>query len=212
MLYRFQICSTYVYPFAYAFLPLFALHFNALSSLIRWRYAIHPHTHPHTYIHIRMEPQSNSNPNCSSSIFSNRLVSISRFLLNLPPPLAPRFPDRANWFLGRGSLHYAGTYVFKFHSCVAFFVFPFFCATLLHLPSLIYACLMCVRGGGTGRSRGEGGCQVATCRATALSFDLGFAFFTRCGPLTDERIDGGGGEGEEGKRQAQNLGLGFHFC
>lgn len=61
-----------------------------------------------------------------------------------------------------------------------------------------------------GRGRGEGGCQVATCRATALSFDLGFAFFTRCGPLTDERIDGGGEE--EGKRQAQNLGLGFHFC
>lgn len=97
----------------------------------------HTHIHPHTHIHIRMEPQSNSNPNCSS-IFSNRLVSISRFLLNLPPPLAPRslFPpptglsrgttDRANWFLGRGSLHYAGTYVFKFHSCVAFFVFPFF--------------------------------------------------------------------------------------
>lgn len=70
-------------------------------------------------------------------------------------------------------------------------------------------------GEGTGRGRGEGGCQVATCRATALSFDLGFAFFTRCGPLTDERIDrgrGGGGEEGEGKRQAQHLGLGFHFC
>lgn len=35
------------------------------------------------------------------------------------------------------------------------------------------------------RKRGDQGCQVATCRATALSFDLGFAFFTRCGPLTD---------------------------
>lgn len=110
----------------------------------------HTHTqiHPHTHIHIRMEPQSNSNPNCSS-IFSNRLVSISRFLLNLPPPLAPRSllppptglsrgtTDRANWFLGRGSLHYAGTYVFKFHSCVAFFVFPFLCysppSTITHI-------------------------------------------------------------------------------
>lgn len=68
-------------------------------------------------------------------------------------------------------------------------------------------------GEGAGRGRGEGGCQVATCRATALSFDLGFAFFTRCGPLTDERIDGGGGGEEgEGRRQAQHLGLGFHFC
>lgn len=62
---------------------------------------------------------------------------------------------------------------------------------------------MCVRGNGAGRGRGEGGCQVATCRATALSFDLGFAFFTRCGPLTDERIDGGGGGagGEGGSRK-----------
>lgn len=138
VLYRFQICSTYVYPFAYAFLPLFALHFNALSSLNRCRYAIHTHTHSHAHTHTLMEPQSNSNSNCCS-IFSNTLVSISRFLLNLPPHLPParaHYPlplpspllsgsttDRANWFHVRGSLHYAGTYVFKFHSCVAFFLF-----------------------------------------------------------------------------------------
>lgn len=181
----------------------------------------HTHTRTHTYIYAWSHNPTQT-PIAAAAFFpTDSCLSRGFYWIYLPHlPHAFLFPpptglsrgttDRANWFLGRGSLHYAGTYVFKFHSCVAFFVFPFFCATLLHLPSLIYACLMCVRGGGAGWGRGEGGCQVATCRATALSFDLGFAFFTRCGPLTDERIDGGGEE--EGKRQAQNLGLGFHFC
>lgn len=57
-------------------------------------------------------------------------------------------------------------------------------AALLHLlPSLIYACLL--EEEEEEAQEGDQGCQVATCRATALSFDLGFAFFTRCGPLTD---------------------------
>lgn len=87
VLHRFQICSTYVYPFAYAFLPLFALHFNALSSLNRWRYTVHSHTPAHTRFHPHT-PTWSHNPTqtpIAAAFFSSQLVSISRFLLNLPP-------------------------------------------------------------------------------------------------------------------------------
>lgn len=133
----------------------------------------HTHTRTHTYEYIYAWSHNPTQTPIAAAAFFPTDSCLSRgfywiYLPHLPhaflfPPLTSLSrgtTDRANWFLGRGSLHYAGTYVFKFHSCVAFFVFPFFCATLLHLPSLIYACLMCVCGGTGSWGRGLPGCHV----------------------------------------------------
>lgn len=226
VLYRFQICSTYVYPFAYAFLPLFALHFNALSSLIRWRYAIHPHLHTPTHAHIHTHTHGATiqlKPQLQQHFFQQTRVFLEVFIEFTSPTCPTLAFTPSHWPLAGhnwpgqlvprpGLVALCRDIRFQIPFLRSIFCFSFF---LCYSPpsTITHICMPDVSAGEwAARGRGEGGCQVATCRATALSFDLGFAFFTRCGPLTDERIDGGEGEGEGGKRQAQHLGLGFHFC
>jgi len=191
------------WPICLCLLPLFALHFNALSSLIRGV------MQPVTLLLVCRALRTPNWPSIQTSWFFSVLFFHFYWILlphasYLGCPLTTTDQiqiqiQRNNPLLPRRSvLHYAGTYVLKFHSCVGFF--------FIHYSNLCVC--VCVWWGSW---KGHGGTYVARLPRTgaaALSFDLGFAFFTRRGPTPNPHAIAFG-EGPDRIGGARN---GFHFC
>jgi len=147
------------WPICLCLLPLFALHFNALSSLIRGV------MQPVTLLLVFIALRTPNWPSIQTSWFF--YVLFFHFYWILLPHASYIYPgcpltttdqiqiqiQRNNPLLPRRSvLHYAGTYVLKFHSCVGFFL------------SITQICVfVCVCGGVRGRgpvARMLPGCHV----------------------------------------------------